>query len=128
MRAQSSAKKASRIRFSIVFVFALRRQRSKRDPSIMYLMYTLSSMSLTAWLRTQRLRSSRTFEFMLHVPCGTTTTTTTATTTTTTTTATTTTTTTTTTAAAAAATTTTTTTAAAAAAAAAATTTTTTTT
>ena len=61
MRAQSSANRASRMIFSIVFVLALRRRRSNRDPSNRYFRNTPSSMSLTAWLRTQvknRLKST----------------------------------------------------------------------
>ena len=41
MRAQASANRASRMSFSIVFVLALRRRRSKRDPSNRYIKGTL---------------------------------------------------------------------------------------
>ena len=53
IKAQSSAKRASRIIFFATFVLALKRRRSKRDSSVLYFKYTPSLLSFTAWLRIQ---------------------------------------------------------------------------
>ncbi|KAK3787226.1 hypothetical protein RRG08_055949 [Elysia crispata] len=45
MRVQSSAKRASRMILSIVFILALRRRRSKRDPSSLHYVYILEEHS-----------------------------------------------------------------------------------
>ena len=53
MRAQSSANSTSRTVFYTVFVLAVSRQRSNREPSSRYRRYTPCSRSMMAWSSTQ---------------------------------------------------------------------------